>query len=643
MKKTFFILIIVLSIVAIGCTVNFCVFSDSSQSLFKAQKKEKFPFEGDFKEDELLVKYKDLEKGFVSGMFGDNINKPLSKKGLFTVKKNNEESLEDLYNKLKKDSDIEYIEPNYKIKSTATPNDTYFSNQWNLTKISSEAGWDQETGDSAITIAVIDSGVNYNHNDLSSKIWNNPGETGGGKEANTIDDDTNGYVDDWHGWDFINNDNDPIDDNGHGTSVAGIAAAITNNGAGVAGVDWNAKIVPLKVLDSDGAGYISQLISAIEYVDDNNIDIANMSLGSYSHSASLETAVDDAFGNGVMLAAAAGNNDIEVILYPARYDNVLAVAATNQQDERCDVSDWGYDGYGYPQGSNYGPEMDVAAPGVSLYSTRYSGVDSYTSSFGGTSGATPQVAGLMALVKAKFPAFTASEIYNHIRYLSKDLGSPGHDNYFGYGRIDIERTLDINLTVNNAADLTQRLSINNNPLNWDYWWNYEVPNNSTYRDWFFNDIITSDSEIFSMFWDKAVPYYWSDGYYHGYFWDTLVPTKAVSGYYHDKFWDQAIPNGWAFNYYFSTLWDSASPSKWASSYYVGKLWDYAIPNKWANKFYFTNFWDKFVPKDWSSGYYQNSFWNYAVPQNWTGAYYKNTLNSKAIPNKWAGGYYKYMP
>lgn len=199
--------------------------------------------------------------------------------------------------------------------------------------------------------------------------------------------------------------------------------------------------------------------------------------------------------------------------------------------------------------------------------------------------------------------------------------------------------ISINTTLSSANELASRINKYTNTEGWDYWWDYAVPNNSTYRDWLFNDIIPSDPAIFSMFWDKAVPYGWTDDYYRDYFWDTLVPNRDVSSYYHDYFWDHAVPDSWAFKYYYSTFWDSAVPSKWVSSYYVGKLWDSAIPNKWASKFYFTNFWDKFVPNRWSQNYYRNSFWNYAVPEDWASSYYASTLNINAIPNRWASSYY----
>jgi subtilisin family serine protease len=643
MKKLTLIIFVLVGAVLLG-TANFLVFSDVSASLSKSEREETFPFEGEYKEDELLIKYKNPAESLVVATLGEDKAELVNDKGLLKIKKEDSETLNDLYQRLKDEPNISYIEPNYKIKmATTIPNDTYFSSQWNLTKIKASQGWDYEQGDSSVAIGVIDSGINYSHNDLSAKIWNNSGETGSGKETNGVDDDGNGYIDDWRGWDFVNFDNNATDDQGHGTSVSGIAAASTNNSTGVSGIDWSAKIVPLKVLDSDGSGYVEDLILAIDYASDKGIDVVNMSLGSYSTTQALENSIEAAYANDVVMTAASGNNDLDIVLYPARYSEVIAVGATNQSDERCDVDDWGYDGYGYPQGSNYGPEVDVAAPGVDLYSTHYSGVNAYTSGFGGTSGATPHVSGLAALIKAKYPTLTNEEVYDHIRYTSDDLGSGGFDNYYGFGRINLEKALSIDLNVLDYTDLAQRMNPNINTLNWQYWWDWAVPNNTTYRQWFFENIIPSDSALFSRFWDSAVPYDWSEGYYHDYFWDNLVPTKAVASYYHDKFWDSAVPNGWANNYYFSTLWDSAVPNKWAASYYVGKLWDYAIPNQWANKFYFTNFWSKFVPNGWSGNYYKNTFWGSAVKNMWTSGYYYSTTKYKAIPNKWANGYYKYMP
>lgn len=410
---------------------------------------------GEFKKDEVIVKFKDKQESQESiQSLGGNEQRELKDKRIYVVKVKDGESLEDLYSRLEERLDVEYVEPNYKIQTTATPNDTYFSSQWNLTKIEAPEGWDISTGDSTISIGILDTGIRYTHTDLAAKIWTNPGEVGGGKETNNIDDDGNGYIDDWRGWDFINNDNNATDDQGHGTAVAGIAAASSNNSVGVAGVDWSAKVVALKVLDSDGSGYISNLVPALEYAGDNNIDIANMSLGSYSFSQTLSDAVDEVYAEGTAMFGASGNNNLNTILYPARFSKVMAIGATDQGDTRCDVGDWGNDQYGNPQGSNWGPEMDVVAPGVSLYSTSYGGDNSYTSSFGGTSGATPHVAGLASLSKAQFSGISVSELYDLIRNSAYDLGASGFDEYYGYGRIDVNETLSPPLLMKRSDQST---------------------------------------------------------------------------------------------------------------------------------------------------------------------------------------------
>jgi subtilisin family serine protease len=240
---------------------------------------------------------------------------------------------------------VEFIEPNWVVHTDLVPNDPLFPQQWSLSNSGQTGGtagadvaavpaWDVSTGSPDIVIAIIDTGVDTTHPDLAGNIWTNPGEIPG----NGVDDDGNGLVDDVHGYDFFNLDADPMDDNGHGTHVAGLAAARGNDGAGIAGVAWNARILPLKFLGPDGTGPISAAIDCIEYAISKGARILNNSWGGYDFSAALELAIQHANDAGALFVAAAGNDAQSLdsfAHYPAsfREPNVIPVAATDERDQ----------------------------------------------------------------------------------------------------------------------------------------------------------------------------------------------------------------------------------------------------------------------------------------------------------------------
>jgi thermitase len=294
---------------------------------------------------------------------------------------------------------VEYAEPNYIVHAILTPNDPYFSSQWGLTKIGAPQAWEVTTGSSDLTIAIVDSGIDLDHPDLSGKII--------------------------LGYDYVNGDWVPDDDYGHGTHVAGIAAAWTDNGQGVAGVSWGARLMALKVLDAEGTGSYADVASAVTYAADNGAKIINLSLGGPYDSQTLHDAVIYAHNAGCVLAAATGNDGDPVVLYPAKYAEALAVAATGSTDQLA----WF---------SNYGPEVDAAAPGVSIYSTYLGGGYTFMS---GTSMATPHVAGLGALIWSEYPSYTNDQVEGRIERTALDLGAPGWDQYYGHGRIDAQAAL----------------------------------------------------------------------------------------------------------------------------------------------------------------------------------------------------------
>lgn len=268
------------------------------------------------------------------------------------------------------DPNVEYAEPDYYLYATAVPDDPYFDRLWGLhntgqdvngtsgvqdADIDAVEAWDIATGSSSVVVAVIDSGVDYNHPDLSANIWTNPDEIPG----NGIDDDENGYIDDVRGWDFCDNDNNPEDYNAHGTHVAGTIAARGNNAAGVAGVCWTAKIMALRFLNAGGRGLTSDAISAIEYANTKGAHVVNNSWGGRGFSQALKDAIN-AFP--ALIVCAAGNDGTDndnAPQYPSSYDcpNIIAVAATDQEDNLASFSNYGL------------LSVDVAAPGTNIYST----------------------------------------------------------------------------------------------------------------------------------------------------------------------------------------------------------------------------------------------------------------------------------
>jgi subtilisin family serine protease len=302
------------------------------------------------------------------------------------------------------DSRVRFAEPDYVLHVDATPNDTRFAELWGMQQISAPGAWDITTGSSAVVIADLDTGVDYTHPDLAANMWHNPVETPG----NGIDDDANGYIDDVFGIDTANADSDPMDDQGHGSHTSGTVAAVGNNGVGVVGVAWQARIMALKFLDSDGSGYTSDAIACINYAiaeDVAGIDVAaiNASWGGGGYSSALRDAINAAGARGIVFVAAAGNgggdnvgddNDVTPY-YPSSYDcaNIVSVAATDSADALAYFSNYG------------ATSVDLAAPGVGILSTTASDYESWQ----GTSMATPHVTGAIALCAARFPAETVSQ------------------------------------------------------------------------------------------------------------------------------------------------------------------------------------------------------------------------------------------
>jgi len=347
---------------------------------------------------------------------------------------------------------IEYAEPNYIYHTCIIPNDVYFNRQWALHNTGQNNGtpdadidaveaWDIETGKSDIVIAILDTGVDYLHPDLINNIWVNKDEI----PDNGIDDDNNGYVDDVIGWDFVDNDNDPADEYGHGTLCAGVIGAVTNNSLGIAGVCWGCKIMPVRV-GRNRSITIDAAIKGIKYAADNGARVISMSWGGYGDSRALREALDYAYSKGVVLVAAAGNNGLNldtfpISLYPAEYENVISVAATDRNDEIANFS-------------NYGVVVDVAAPGVDILST----APTYTvalrdleknySVASGTSMACPYVSGLVGLILSRNPDLNPSNIRT---ILQSSVDAITTKRRIAFGRINAFKSLQ--KTANVVADI----------------------------------------------------------------------------------------------------------------------------------------------------------------------------------------------
>jgi len=291
---------------------------------------------------------------------------------------------------------VDFAQPDYVIQVARTANDPHASSQWALNTINARTAWDYTTGSRSIIVAVIDTGVDYNHPDLASNTWINTREISG----NGRDDDGNGFVDDVRGYDFANNDVEPLDDNGHGTHVAGIIGALGNNGAGVAGTNWNVQIMPIKFMSANGSGFLSNAVKSVNYAVQNGAKIINNSWGGGGYDSAMASAITNAQNKGVIFVVAAGNaannNDLNP-QYPANYSNanVVSVAASDQNNNLASFS-------------NYGAgTVDIAAPGVSIISTT---PNNTYSSYSGTSMASPYIAGALALVWSIRPDWTYSQV-----------------------------------------------------------------------------------------------------------------------------------------------------------------------------------------------------------------------------------------
>ena len=287
------------------------------------------------------------------------------------------------------------------VNAAVVPNDTLYNRyQWNLPEIATLKGWNVTRGEDDMIVAIVDTGVQADHPDLQGRLV--------------------------EGYNVIDPSKPPDDDVGHGTHVAGIIAAQVNNNEGIAGMTWYTKIMPVKALDSTGAGTTYSVAEGIIWAADHGADVINMSLGNYAQAQFLHDAIKYAYDKGVVLVAASGNDATDRPGYPAAYPEVFAVGATDEDESLAEYS-------------NYGDYIDVAAPGTSIAST-YPG--SRYAALSGTSMACPHVSALASLVRSANPNLTNEEVMSVLRQTAKDLGAKGKDNQFGYGQIDVNAAVE---------------------------------------------------------------------------------------------------------------------------------------------------------------------------------------------------------
>lgn len=355
-----------------------------------------------------------------------------------------------------RDPDVEYAEPNYLYDISIIPTDTYLNNQWYLDKIKAIKAWDKVRESPRAIIAIMDSGVQISHPDLRDNIWVNPDEVKNDKS----DNDNNGFVDDMNGWDFVNNVADPspkfktgYTEAGvlHGTVVAGVAAASGNNAAGISGVTWKTQIMALKILDDKGEGSTLNVIKGIDYAISKGATIINFSFVGFGYSKSLDDAIKRAYDAGIIIVAAAGNEQSngngysldQTPMYPVCYDGVdenrvIGVAATDTLDQKAPFSSYGFNC------------VDVAAPGMGIFSTVvYSpetmiGSDRFLNKYydgywSGTSMATPIVSAAISLIEAANPSLNRREVLDILFSTSDKINklNPSYLNQLGEGRINV--------------------------------------------------------------------------------------------------------------------------------------------------------------------------------------------------------------
>jgi len=400
---------------------------------------------------ESLRRFQNLRKGQVE---------LLSKLGIdrwTTVRVTNKIDPQKLLIELQANPAIEIAQLNHVYRIHQLPDDPRISEQWYIEKIHLDQAWNKTYGDPNVLIGIIDTGIDYNHEDLHTNLWINPGEDLNGNgliepsDFNGIDDDNNGFVDDIHGWDFTDaphfpdggdyreRDNDPIDEHGHGTNVAGIVAAVANNSLGIAGVAPNCRMMNLRAGTSQGLLEEDDVASAIIYAVDNGARIINMSFGDVATSQMLRDVCQFAYQSGVVLIASAGNSQSAEVHYPSGFSETISIGATTEEDYLAGFS-------------NYGATVDLVAPGVSLLTTAK---DNQYKTFSGTSAAAPVVSGVAGLILSLRPQLSNQDVRNILVSSTDDIGETGWDQYYAAGRLNAERALQVDYASQATITLPQ--------------------------------------------------------------------------------------------------------------------------------------------------------------------------------------------
>ncbi len=407
---------------------------------------------------ELIVKYKDTPS--VRAFSTTSSAGASSSPEVLKVDKNAD--IEELAKAYSQMLNVEYAEPNYIYHTFEVPNDPSYSSQWHLPKIEGEEAWNLTFGNETIVIAIIDTGVEWSHSDLAENIWNNTDEDC----DNSTDLDGNNYFGDCRGYDFVNIqneaecsslvedcnniDNNPQDAHGHGTHVAGISAAVTNNSNQVSGICSNCKIMPLRAgySDTSGNGSLTSVAinNSIRYATDNNATIISMSFGGPNNNQIIEQAITYAQTKGVIMVAASGNDDSSIVSYPAAYSGVISVGSTDSNDQKSSFS-------------NYGSWVDITAPGHDIFSTYLNNGLAYLS---GTSMSTPLVAGAIGLIKSVFPDENQTTILDALNTTGTIIDFGGQDK----SRINVYSALlsldesAPNITLTSPENETQSTNVN---------------------------------------------------------------------------------------------------------------------------------------------------------------------------------------
>ena len=325
-------------------------------------------------------------------------------------------ALEKVKAALEKNPHISFVENNFFATGSAEPNDDRYPSQWHLPKISAPDGWDICIGSEMEPIAIIDSGVDPDHPDLFDKLV--------------------------AGYNFVGDNTDTHDLRGHGTAVAGSAAALTDNVEGVAGVAWDNPIMPLVVLNSDNWASYYDIAQAITYAADQDVRVMNISIGGSSSSTTLQNAVNYAWNKGALIFACAMNNATSTPYYPAACTHVMAVSATTSNDTLASFS-------------NYGKWIDIAAPGTSILTSTNGGGYGF---WQGTSFSSPIAAGLAALILSQNSSLTNWQVADIMTENADDLGEPGFDSYYGYGRVNVYASLAAASEAEQEPDITEPLA-----------------------------------------------------------------------------------------------------------------------------------------------------------------------------------------